>query len=532
MKCCLLLLIAMIFLAGSASCQRLTKLGDLSLKPYIFETQDGQKIDALLGRLTVPESRRTPGGGVIKLTFVRLKSTSKTPGPPIIFLSGGPGVPGIAHAQGRRSPVVLAMREIGDVILVDQRGTGMTEPGMDCGVQLDYPLDQPGTREDLLRLYQQRARVCADSWKKRGVNLEAYNTNESADDMNSLRKALGAEKISLMATSYGTTLAIAVLRKYRESVHRVIMVGMEGPDQTYKLPSNAQKQIAEIVRLCKEDPKINFSVPDLPRLLTTVSERLKAQPVRVEIEDPETKMRISVVVGDFDLRLMAADSISQDQLIRRFPLALYTMSRGDFSSLADWALAYRRREIRAMPAAMDCASGASPERWKRIVEEEPTTTLGRDLDFPFPEVCQSWGVPQLDASFRSPPQSNVPTLFISGSLDARTPISNAEEIRKGFPNSSLVIIEGAAHSDSLLISSPRISEVMLEFMKGLPVSTKKIEVPFEFQPPKLKAATDDEKAHRSNADPEACGRGCSRPSVDSGKSGALVLFLRFYSGKY
>lgn len=71
-------------------------------------------------------------------------------------------------------------------------------------------------------------------------------------------------------------------------------------------------------------------------------------------------------------------------------------------------------------------------------------------------------MPQLDASFRSPLASDVPTLFISGTLDVRTPLSNAEEIQKGFSNSRLVVVEGAAHSDQLLIASPLIGKVMLD----------------------------------------------------------------------
>lgn len=466
-----------------AGCGLSTQPGDLEFEPYTFQSSDGQKLSAQLGRLAVPESRKNPGGRLIKLAFVRLKSTSNNPGPPIIFLSGGPGVPGIMHSQGRRSSVMLAMREFGDVIALDQRGTGMSDPDLDCNIQLDYPLNKPATREEMLRLHKERAQACAGTWKRRGVNLEAYNTNENADDIESLRKALGVQKVSLLGTSYGTTLAITVLRRHPGIVDRLIMIGMEGPDQTYKLPGNAEKQILEIARLCKQNPQTDSLVPNLPQSLVEISERLKNQPVRVEVEDPETKNKVSVVVGDFDFRLMTADSISQDRLMRKFPFALHAMLNGDFSALGEWALNDRRQKILAMPAAMDCASGISAERWKRIEEESVTTTLGRDLDFPFPEVCEAWGVPQLEASFRWPLTSDVPTLFVSGSLDVRTPVSNAEEIQKWFSNSNLVIVEGAAHSDRLLIASPEISQVMVEFMKGLPVSAKRIVAPFVFESP-------------------------------------------------
>jgi pimeloyl-ACP methyl ester carboxylesterase len=161
------------------------------------------------------------------------------------------------------------------------------------------------------------------------------------------------------------------------------------------------------------------------------------------------------------------------------------MSRGDFSSLGEWALNYRRQRMSAMAAAMDCASGVSPERWGRIKDEENETTLGRDMDFPFPEVCEAWGVPSLEPAFRSQLTSEVPVLFISGTLDPRTPPANAEEIQKGFRNSVSLIIEGVAHKDRLFNGSPQIKQVMLEFLKGLPVSTNRIAVPFEFDPPTL-----------------------------------------------
>ena len=139
-----------------------------------------------------------------------------------------------------------------------------------------------------------------------------------------------------------------------------------------------------------------------------------------------------------------------------------------------------------MQAATDCASGVSPERWSQIKDEEKISLLGRALDFPFPDVCEAWGVPQLEPAFRLEIKSAVHSLFISGTLDGRTPVSNAEEIRQGFPNSTMVTIEGAAHGNLLYVGSPQISQVMLEFMKGIPVSATRIALPpVDFEPLKV-----------------------------------------------
>jgi hypothetical protein len=66
---------------------------------------------------------------------------------------------------------------------------------------------------------------------------------------------------------------------------------------------------------------------------------------------------------------------------------------------------------------------------------------------------------------------------MSGALDGRTPASNVEEIRAGFPNSRHVVIENTAHGDHLLLSSPQTGEVMVRFLKGEPVSTTRITAP-------------------------------------------------------
>jgi pimeloyl-ACP methyl ester carboxylesterase len=126
---------------------------------------------------------------------------------------------------------------------------------------------------------------------------------------------------------------------------------------------------------------------------------------------------------------------------------------------------------------MDCASGITTARRDRIQREVKDTLLEDLSNYPFPDICEEWKAPDLGDTFRSPVRANVPVLFISGTLDARTPISNAEEYRAGFSHSTHLIIEGAVHSDPLFLSSPKIKDVMLEFMKGLPVSTTRIALP-------------------------------------------------------
>ena len=133
------LLICLLLIGATAFAQ--PKAGTLKTKPYTFENSKGEKVAAEFGTLLVPEKRSDPNSNLIELAFVRFKSTAKNPGPPIVYLAGGPGGSGIFTAKGSRFPLFMALREIGDVIAFDQRGTGFSKPNLGCYERLSIPLD-------------------------------------------------------------------------------------------------------------------------------------------------------------------------------------------------------------------------------------------------------------------------------------------------------------------------------------------------------------------------------------------------------
>src|SRR5262249_29181907 len=95
--------------------------------------------------------------------------------------------------------------------------------------------------------------------------------------------------------------------------------------------------------------------------------------------------------------------------------------------------------------------------------------------------CDACGIAQLGDDFRAPVRSDIPVLFISGSLDLNTPPANSEEVAAGFRNATKLLIEGVAHSDPLFLSSPEILKRMLAFLVGEPVSAEPIRVPVRFR---------------------------------------------------
>ncbi len=458
--------------------------GELKLEPRVFESARGEKADVEYGRLYVPENRKVAGSRLIELAFVWFKSTSQNPGPPIVYLAGGPGGSGIGAARGSRFPLFLAMREVGDVIAFDQRGTGNSVPNLGCTENFTIPAGQAITRDGAGEQFRALSRTCAARLKQKGIDLLGYNTNESADDLEDLRKAIGAPKLSLWGISYGTHLALAMIKRHEKSIDKVILAGVEGPEHTAKLPSTTQKHLEHLDQLARSDNELSRDVPSLVKLIKSVLDAVDDKPVLVEVTDPRTKQKVGVTINKFSLQLLTAFSFGLDEA--GIPAIYYAMSKGDYSIAAQRLLGFTggtQNIGSGMSFMMDCYSGTSAARRKRIAAEAKTTLLGDVLDFPFPDVCEAWGNPDLGDGFRKNPRSRIPALFISGTLDVRTPPSNAEEVRRGFSNSVHLIIDGAVHSDPLFLSSPKIKDVMLEFIKGQKVSTTSIALPaIKFKP--------------------------------------------------
>lgn len=477
------LVLLLLWLCVTDNLQAQQKAGEVKLAPRVFESASGQKVDVEFGELTVPENRQKRESRLIQLTFVRFKSTSKNPASPIVYLAGGPGGSGIAAARGPRFPLFIAMREVADVIALDQRGVGLSKPNLACKETVEFSPDKPQTRSELIEIYRKQSAACATTFKQQGVDLTGYNTNENADDLEDLRKAIGAKKVSLWGISYGTHLALTSIKRHEKSIDRMILAGIEGPTHTIKLPSNIQKHLEHLDRLVKADTNLSKDIPSFLSLVSTVLERLEREPVTVEVTDPNTKQAVNVSLDKFAIQILTVFSFGNAEAA--LPARYYAFSKGDYSQAAlGWLNISRQGSVgSAMSYMMDCASSLSNERRAIIAREARTTLLGDVMDFPYPDVCTAWGSPDAGAAFRSAAKSTVPTLFISGTLDVRTPPSNAEEVRKGFPNSSHLIIEGAVHSDPLFLSSPRIKDVMLEFMNGQRLSTTRITLePMKFTP--------------------------------------------------
>ena len=458
--------------------------GEVWFEPIKAEV-GGQVYEGERGHLMVRENRKNANSNLIELVFVRLKSTTDKPAFPTIYLDGGPGSSATNLAGfPDYMRAFQKLREVGDVILLDQRGVGRSKPNLTHRTSESLPTDVFANREVALRAFKERAKVAADHFRSQGIDILAYNSVESAHDVDDLRKALGVEKVNLVGFSYGTHLGLACIRYHGKNLNRVVLIGTEGPDHTDKLPSTSHNSIKRLSNIVAKDPVIGAKMPDLAGTLKRTLDRLEKEPVTVSITDQRTNKPVEVKVGKIGLQFLIMRDLGDVSDLPIFPLWFYTMDKGDYSILKRFVEKRYNQfgsGLSVMTLVTDISSGVSKSRKLQIRKEARTALLGDIVNFPISEMGDVFGNPNLGNQYRSPIKTGVPTLFVSGVLDNNTQPFQADDVRRTFKNSTHLVIDNAGH-ESMLVDS-RVQQTMVEFLRGQDVSKVKIALPpLKFEP--------------------------------------------------
>lgn len=475
-----LLLLCLVVCSLDARAQDAARAGRLVFEPYDFQTYDGRTHPAELGRLWVRENRESRPDRLIRLAFVRLKSTAQQPAPPVVWLAGGPGVPGVGMAK---VPVYFRLfehlREVADVILLDQRGTGMSEPNLDCA-RAPLPADVFETGQKWLRAYTELTRACTASWRAKGIDTTAYTNDANADDLDDLRQALGAERLSLIGHSYGTVLAQAFIRRHDAHAGRVVFANTEGADNLVALPGVWDLLVRKLSYFASRDTASAGDFPDVESLYRRVLDKLEREPVMLTVTDARTKRPAQIRVGKIGLHWIVRMSMADARTYSTLPALFRMIERGDYSILTKQIEALYNEFTGRSPMAngIDCSIGWSDARMARA-QNETQGALFSNVNLQWSSgVCKSLGFTAQSAAQLPRLWSTTPALFISGTLDTNTPPFQAEELRWGFPNSTHLVVENGGHET---LPSEEVQSIVVDFFKGQDVAARRV----RFDPPRF-----------------------------------------------
>ncbi|MGZ4389692.1 MAG: alpha/beta fold hydrolase, partial [Gaiellaceae bacterium] len=247
----------------------------LPLKPCVVNDTSG-----LCGRLVVPENRAKPEGRTISLRVMVIKATlGKARPDPLFYLIGGPGLPATYDAQAMRETFAPG-NEHRDIVLVDQRGTGASNP-LACAP----PPRNMKTRQQAI----QYVRSCTAHLKG---DARMYGTVAATDDLEAVRQALGYGKIDLYGVSYGTVVAQVFMNRHPGSVGAVVLDGATLIDIPIweRLGSNGQLALDRIAKRCAADTGCHKAFPGWEARLSKLLARLDAKPLSEKVDGSPVRM--------------------------------------------------------------------------------------------------------------------------------------------------------------------------------------------------------------------------------------------------
>ncbi|MFF4895248.1 alpha/beta hydrolase [Streptomyces sp. NPDC001068] len=184
------------------------------------------------GTLQVPLDHRDPGGRKITLALSRVPHTASAYQGPLLVNPGGPGGSGTSLAGFVASTLPKEVASRYDVIGFDPRGVGESSPAIDCAPGYFDPVrpDSVPATPELERANLERVRSFAAACGRKYASVLPYlDTVSAAEDMDSVRQALGAARISYFGYSYGTYLGAVYAKLHPDRIHRLVLDSVVDP---------------------------------------------------------------------------------------------------------------------------------------------------------------------------------------------------------------------------------------------------------------------------------------------------------------
>jgi pimeloyl-ACP methyl ester carboxylesterase len=393
--------------------------------------------------LEVPERRDIADASTIRLWVAVIRHDGPDAAPiPVFELRGGPGLP--TSTGWVAGSAVLDGRDSRSIVIVDQRGTGRSEPRLACP-EFDAAIPVTAPYAHRLADRRQLAAACRQRLESDGVDLDGYDTVENAADFVDLRRALELDQVVLRGRSYGARVAKEI---YRQDPHGVAGLLLDSPAPTAPFfgPANtialAEHAIDRLAAACAAQPTCAALGP--------FEENLAAAAARLD-QHPHIGG-----LGVIDGGVAAWGAIfvmRRSDLLQALPGSAAAIAAGDYSSLepvgAEFAPSAdpRDNEALAMGPVVTCADeGTARTDADRTARTAPG--LWEDLVLRFTvdtADCDIWDVTPVDGGQLADPHGDVPVLVTSGALDPTTPPAVADEVRRQFPNTTVVTVPAGGH---------------------------------------------------------------------------------------
>ena len=409
--------------------------------------------------IPVARNAKDTTAGTYKLAAAVARAGKKTTEPPMLYLHGGPGIATLGNLpKYLKSATWKLIREQRDLVFFDYRGTGHSEPELCPGLQdsvMAYTQSHPSpeaTAGYSVSLYK----ACREQLQAAGTDLATFTTAQLASDTEAIRKALRIPEWHIYGVSYGTNVALNMLRHFPGSIKSVVLDSPYPPNapwSDYVRPFASSFAVLEKAVAADPDRAKIFSA--LRKDFTTAVNRLNKQPVMISQGKPGSGTEAGSQTMPYSGEAFAWSiwtALLKPKAIPLVPLAIREVAQGNDAVLQKWASLF---------SSPDAYGKFSEPQSHAILcfEDRPATAEAREeyLAKQYPEfsafisgypreLCDLWRPDTANPEIHAPVQSQVPVLILCGEYDPVCPPLFGEITARTLPNATLLVVPAASHA--------------------------------------------------------------------------------------
>lgn len=387
------------------------------------------------------------------------------PASPILYLTGGPGgsaglspdfLPYWQHWQQTYA------QDQHDLVIYDPRGTGLSQPAIDCpefATAMRSILDQAIQGEEELQRIQAAYQACQQRLQAENIDLAAFNTLTNTQDVGDLMATIGGEAWNLYGASYGTRLALSVMRTYPERLRSAVLDSVYPPEKNtiLSIPLLFDKALQRLFQACETQRTCREAFPDLSVAFLESLAQLQLEPLATLLPSGEEMLELTpVTITDYRFLYILFQALYSPDLLTELPLAIDDIRQGSTDSFilpsaVFFEMLFDPSFSDAVNLSVDCADTQmeitqAQYQAQLTAEQQAHPQLKAFLMAQWQyHPCYVWPVDDVGADFRQPVHSDLPTLLLAGYYDPVTPVEWAQETVSRLSQGHLVIFNDVGH---------------------------------------------------------------------------------------
>lgn len=425
------------------------------------------------GTVTLPLYYDQSKSGVVELPVMIVRSATATANPPLYMLQGGPGgdtISTFSYLVAQKNSVLPRDR---DIIFFEQRGTTYATPTLDCPeVHADSiaHLNEKVTRAESLVYAKKSWQQCRDRLSASGVDLAAFNSLASADDVAAIATQFGHTSIDVYGVSYGTLLAQHVAERHPNLVHALILDGVVPKDRepNFEYQVSMDEAFRNLFADCAASTACATSYPNLQTRYVELVAKLNAEPLSLDLIDNDTDIHYQTRIdGEAFVNILFQLHYDTD-LIPYLPMLITQVANGQYEFFTVFAgfTVLSDSVSEGFYNTVTCSEETIPRVDEMILPAQPLIPIAADVQSTdvawYQQTCDIAAVPALTPSVNAPFNSDIPTLLMSGRYDPITPASMGNTVAKGLPHATHIVVPSSGHG--AFISNACAAQIGMAFL--------------------------------------------------------------------